>query len=104
MMMNLSRTALFSMALAAAPVVAHAFDLDSRDLREGETIRMELVNSTMGCVGLNQSPHLLCVPAGGSFQTRCGDWLSPSHPMVEFTNSMRIVSPSRRSRLSRSNA
>ncbi len=33
MMMNLSRTALFSMALAATPVVAHAFDLDSRDLR-----------------------------------------------------------------------
>ena len=59
MMMNLSRTALFSMAFAAAPVVAHAFDLDSRDLREGETIRMELVNSTMGCEGLNQSPHLV---------------------------------------------
>lgn len=59
MMMNLSRTALFSMALAATPVVAHAFDLDSRDLREGETIRMELVNSTKGCEGLNQSPHLV---------------------------------------------
>jgi len=59
MMLNLSRTALYSMVLAAVPVVVHAFELDIRDLREGETIRMELVNSTMGCEGLNQSPHLV---------------------------------------------
>lgn len=50
--------ALLSLSLAALPATVQALDLESRDVQDGGTVDMALVNSGMGCEGLNRSPNL----------------------------------------------